>query len=79
MVRRPPQFLRSRPSLRTECATSEATPRDANYPALTRQLGVLWSGDHCFPGTVETLELLRKNGAQPLRLMRQRMEDLTLV
>ncbi|KAJ5233502.1 uncharacterized protein N7469_005268 [Penicillium citrinum] len=26
--------------------------------------GVLWSGDHCFPGTVETLELLRKNGKQ---------------
>ncbi|CAG8021522.1 unnamed protein product [Penicillium olsonii] len=24
--------------------------------------GVLWSGDHLFPGTVETLELLRKNG-----------------
>ncbi|OQD76958.1 hypothetical protein PENDEC_c003G06887 [Penicillium decumbens] len=26
--------------------------------------GVLWSGDHLFPGTVETLELLRKNGKQ---------------
>ncbi|KAJ6112102.1 4-nitrophenylphosphatase [Penicillium sp. IBT 18751x] len=26
--------------------------------------GVLWSGDHIFPGTVETLELLRKNGKQ---------------
>ncbi|KAJ5594106.1 4-nitrophenylphosphatase [Penicillium hispanicum] len=26
--------------------------------------GVLWSGEHCFPGTVETLELLRKNGKQ---------------
>ncbi|KAJ5768532.1 4-nitrophenylphosphatase [Penicillium manginii] len=26
--------------------------------------GVLWSGDHCFPGTVETLELLRNNGKQ---------------
>lgn len=31
--------------------------------AHLRDLGVLWSGDHCFPGTVETLELLRKNGA----------------
>ncbi|EPS29554.1 4-nitrophenylphosphatase [Penicillium oxalicum] len=26
--------------------------------------GVLWSGDHVFPGTVDTLELLRKNGKQ---------------
>ncbi|CEL07358.1 Putative 4-nitrophenylphosphatase [Aspergillus calidoustus] len=26
--------------------------------------GVLWSGDHLFPGTVETLELLRSNGKQ---------------
>ncbi|KAJ5967427.1 4-nitrophenylphosphatase [Penicillium viridicatum] len=26
--------------------------------------GVLWSGDHLFPGTVETLELLRNNGKQ---------------
>ncbi|OJJ00121.1 hypothetical protein ASPVEDRAFT_51373 [Aspergillus versicolor CBS 583.65] len=26
--------------------------------------GVLWSGDHVFPGTVETLELLRSNGKQ---------------
>lgn len=26
--------------------------------------GVLWSGDHLFPGTVETLELLRKNSKQ---------------
>ncbi|KAJ5884897.1 2-phosphoglycolate phosphatase eukaryotic [Penicillium taxi] len=26
--------------------------------------GVLWSGDHTFPGTVETLELLRNNGKQ---------------
>lgn len=25
-------------------------------------LGVLWSGDYVFPGTVETLELLRKKG-----------------
>ncbi|GIJ87472.1 hypothetical protein Asppvi_006378 [Aspergillus pseudoviridinutans] len=24
--------------------------------------GVLWSGDHLFPGTVETLEMLRSNG-----------------
>ncbi|KAL3453520.1 HAD-like domain-containing protein [Aspergillus insuetus] len=26
--------------------------------------GVLWSGDHLFPGTVETLELLRSSGKQ---------------
>ncbi|KAL4870823.1 hypothetical protein BDV12DRAFT_44732 [Aspergillus spectabilis] len=26
--------------------------------------GVLWSGDHLFPGTVETLDLLRSNGKQ---------------
>ncbi|PKX91868.1 4-nitrophenylphosphatase [Aspergillus novofumigatus IBT 16806] len=26
--------------------------------------GVLWSGDHLFPGTVETLEMLRSNGKQ---------------
>ncbi|OJJ60788.1 hypothetical protein ASPSYDRAFT_765194 [Aspergillus sydowii CBS 593.65] len=26
--------------------------------------GVLWSGDHVFPGTVETLELLRSSGKQ---------------
>ncbi|KGO57589.1 2-phosphoglycolate phosphatase, eukaryotic [Penicillium expansum] len=26
--------------------------------------GVLWSGDHLFPGTVETLELLRNKGKQ---------------
>lgn len=26
--------------------------------------GVLWSGDHLFPGTVETLELLRSKGKQ---------------
>ncbi|KAL4996421.1 HAD-like domain-containing protein [Aspergillus recurvatus] len=26
--------------------------------------GVLWSGDHLFPGTVETLELLRSRGKQ---------------
>ncbi|KAH8793875.1 4-nitrophenylphosphatase-like protein [Hyaloscypha finlandica] len=26
--------------------------------------GVLWSGDHIFPGTVETLELLRSKGKQ---------------
>ncbi|PLB38367.1 4-nitrophenylphosphatase [Aspergillus candidus] len=26
--------------------------------------GVLWSGDHCFPGTNETLELLRSQGKQ---------------
>lgn len=25
-------------------------------------LGVLWSGDHLFPGTVETLQLLRSKG-----------------
>jgi hypothetical protein len=25
-------------------------------------IGVLWSGDHLFPGTVETLEMLRSNG-----------------
>ncbi|KAJ5154224.1 4-nitrophenylphosphatase [Penicillium coprophilum] len=28
--------------------------------------GVLWSGDHLFPGTVETLELLRNNGAHQI-------------
>ncbi|GFF31839.1 4-nitrophenylphosphatase [Aspergillus udagawae] len=27
-------------------------------------IGVLWSGDHLFPGTVETLEMLRSNGKQ---------------
>ena len=26
--------------------------------------GVLWSGDHLFPGTVETLELLRSKGSR---------------
>lgn len=28
--------------------------------------GVLWSGDHLFPGTVETLELLRSKGKQTI-------------
>ena len=27
-------------------------------------IGVLWSGDHLFPGTVETLELLRSKGME---------------
>jgi hypothetical protein len=30
---------------------------------LIYRLGVLWSGDHLFPGTVETLELLRSQGS----------------
>ncbi|CAG7925180.1 unnamed protein product [Penicillium olsonii] len=54
---------------------SQVTPRylSGDKPALREFLdkfnvflfdcdGVLWSGDHLFPGTVETLELLRKNG-----------------
>ena len=27
-----------------------------------RRIGVLWSGEHLFDGTVETLELLRRKG-----------------
>ena len=27
-----------------------------------RRIGVLWSGDHLFEGTVETLEILRNKG-----------------
>ena len=30
-----------------------------------RRIGVLWSGDHLFEGTVETLELLRSRGISP--------------
>ncbi|KAL8722400.1 MAG: hypothetical protein Q9225_001131 [Loekoesia sp. 1 TL-2023] len=30
----------------------------------TRRIGVLWSGDHLFDGTVETLEMLRSKGKQ---------------
>jgi hypothetical protein len=78
MVRRLP-IPASRLSLRTGRAAVEATPHDANYRALTRRLGVLWSGDHCFPGTVETLELLRKNGAQPYEQCDSKWGDLTLV
>ncbi|KAL8929643.1 MAG: hypothetical protein Q9172_000439, partial [Xanthocarpia lactea] len=29
-----------------------------------RRIGVLWSGDHLFEGTVETLEMLRSKGKQ---------------
>ena len=31
----------------------------------TRRIGVLWSGDHLFEGTVETLEKLRRAGMIP--------------
>lgn len=31
-----------------------------------RIIGVLWSGDHLFEGTVETLELLRSKGKELL-------------
>lgn len=41
-------------------------------------LGVLWSGDHCFPGTVETLELLRRNGAHQVLARYLREGELTL-
>lgn len=27
-----------------------------------REIGVLWSGDHVFPGTAETLDMLRSKG-----------------
>ncbi|KAL8700892.1 MAG: hypothetical protein Q9224_000752 [Gallowayella concinna] len=30
----------------------------------TRRIGVLWSGDHLFEGTVETLDMLRSKGKQ---------------
>ena len=28
----------------------------------TRRIGVLWSGDHLFEGTKETIEMLRSKG-----------------
>lgn len=31
-------------------------------PEKMRSIGVLWSGDHLFEGTVETLEMLRSKG-----------------
>lgn len=30
----------------------------------TRRIGVLWSGDHLFEGTKETIEMLRSKGKQ---------------
>ena len=33
-----------------------------NKTENTRRIGVLWSGDHLFEGTVETLEMLRSKG-----------------
>ena len=33
-----------------------------------RNVGVLWSGDHLFEGTVETIEMLKKEGASSQRL-----------
>ena len=36
-----------------------------------RRIGVLWSGEHRFEGTVETLEMLRSKGAQLFLLLYQ--------
>jgi hypothetical protein len=41
----------------------------------TSDIGVLWSGDHLFPGTVETLEMLRSNGMCTLAGEKLRARD----
>lgn len=45
-------------------ATVRSTQAVIYWNEALTGIGVLWSGDHLFPGTVETLELLRSNGKQ---------------
>lgn len=41
-------------------------------------IGVLWSGDHVFPGTVETLEMLRNKGIMILAISAESLKGIML-